>query len=102
MKYLLFALPLLSIACEKEESDNEESVSIYDLDGDIESGETLYISNCSGCHSADATGGVGPNILDKEEEAFISSIQEGLGSMPAFPDLLDQDIADIIAYVYSL
>ena len=71
-------------------------------DGDINIGEDLYTADCSGCHSADGTGGAGPNILNKSDSAITTAIIEGKGSMPAFSAYTDQDIADIISYIGTL
>ena len=40
--------------------------------------------------------------LDRPDEDFVNAIQNGKGYMPAFPDLSDTDIGNIIAYVRSL
>ena len=55
-----------------------------------------------GCHGADASGVSAPGIVDRPDEDFVNAIQNGKGYMPAFPDLSDIDIGNIIAYVRSL
>ena len=40
--------------------------------------------------------------LEMSDEQFMDAIQNGKGYMPAFPDLSDTDIENIIAFVRSL
>ena len=82
--------------------DEEDIAHIQELDADLEKGEELYSRNCSGCHGVNAEGGNGPELVGEDLGHFVHAIQEGSGSMPAFPDLTDQDIADIYGYVQSL
>ena len=67
-----------------------------------ELGKELYDAKCASCHGADGKGGSGPNILNASESKFYRVIQNGDGPMPAFPELSDTDIDNIIAYVQSL
>ena len=67
-----------------------------------ELGQALYEAKCMACHGADAAGGSGPNILNESDAKFSNVIKNGDGSMPAFPELSDEDISNIIAYVRSL
>lgn len=65
-------------------------------------GRDLFLSNCAGCHGADALGARGfPNLADRDwlyggtPEAIVTSITEGRhGSMPPFSALLDPTRAD--------
>lgn len=70
--------------------------------GDEANGESLYDAQCSACHGATADGGIGTSLLGQPDAHFIEAVQEGIGDMPALPDLTDQDIADIIAFVRTL
>ena len=67
-----------------------------------ELGQALYDAKCAACHGADAKGASGPNITNQSDNKFFSAIQNGEGPMPAFPELSDTDIGNIIAYVRSL
>lgn len=71
-------------------------------DGDEVAGEILFDGKCAACHGASAEGASAPSILEQPDAHFVSAVQEGIGNMPAFPDLTDQDIADIIAFVRTL
>ena len=60
-------------------------------------GASLFHSNCAGCHGADGTGGIGPQLNGGQvtksfttaaaEAAFI---KQGAGGMPAFRDRLSE------------
>lgn len=95
----LVALVALAVACGTTTTDLPA--------GDATAGQDLYTTNCETCHGADAkSGSAGENLVGEvgEQSEFISAIQNGKdnGAMPAFPELSDQDIADIIAYVETL
>ena len=100
----LFWLTLF--ACADHEHDHDHD---HDHDhefslpaGDEINGEELYATRCSGCHGSSADGASAPSILYMEDVHFIEAIQDGIGNMPAFPDLSTEDIADIVAFVRTL
>ena len=83
---------------------------------DISHGKTVYEETCIACHGENGAGAVpgAPNFTDKNgrltkpDEVLIEHAVEGFqtpGSpmgMPELggnPDLTDQDIADVIAYI---
>ena len=98
---MLFSL-FLACGDHSHSHDEEDAAHIEALDADLETGEEIYSGNCSGCHGANAEGGNGPELVGVDLAHFVHVIQDGSGSMPAFPDLTDQDIADIYGYVQSL
>jgi cytochrome c551 len=71
--------------------------------GDATRGEAVFAASCSGCHGADASGGVGPALAGSgltaaDVQAVVAS---GRGVMPA--RLVEgQDAADVAAYVASI
>jgi mono/diheme cytochrome c family protein len=69
--------------------------------GDVTRGTTLFAASCAGCHAADGTGGVGPNITQVSADAALAKIAAGGGVMPAGL-AKGQDAADIAAFVDSL
>jgi cytochrome c oxidase subunit 2 len=97
---LLFAAVAL-VACGTEEDTG--------LVGDVTAGETIWTANnCASCHGADGkSGSAGENIVNSatnEVSEFTDTVANGKdnGAMPAFPDLSDQDLADLAAYVATL
>ena len=100
MKFLPFFF--LLAACAGGAKDDRVT-TILGLTGDTAAGETLYGTQCIGCHGADATGGSGSNLVaayaEGEDEESLDIIINGDGDMPAFGESLsDQDIADLAAY----
>ena len=89
--------------------DVVDPISVYDkianLTGDGTNGKTVYDSNCAGCHGADGkSGAAGPNVVEGALTALTVSemaqaVVDGKGVMPAFSQLSNQEIADVIAYV---
>ena len=103
MRQIIYAFMGLMISC----VDAEEIQEIVSLEGDEEVGEELFTSYCAGCHGADGTGDRAPSLLRKrivemttEENAIEIQRRmriEGLSGV-----LSNQDIADIISYLYVL
>ena len=84
-----------------------QEMTSNDLMGDVDNGSTLYASRCAACHAADGTGGVGPDLtsasVDQQDDSMITNIiVNGSGGMPAFGDLSEQEVADIVAFIRSL
>lgn len=71
-------------------------------DAPEELGKGLYEANCSGCHGTDASGVSAPGLLEMSDEQFFEAVQNGKGYMPAFPDLSETDIGNIIVYIRTL
>jgi putative heme-binding domain-containing protein len=72
-------------------------------------GQRVFDSNCAGCHGLDGRGGdKGIDILDKladhTDSKLRSIIAKGITgtSMPAFPELNQQQVRNIIGYLRSL
>ncbi|HEY7838978.1 MAG TPA: c-type cytochrome [Terriglobales bacterium] len=77
-------------------------------------GQKLFITNCSFCHAADATGASGPDLLrspivlrDQHGETIgvvVHAGRPGAGggpSMPAFSSLTESQIGDIAEFLHS-
>ena len=98
----LLVLAALLAGCGEEEEDRVASVLA--LEGDAAAGETLYGTECAGCHGASGEGGVGP-AMDSlvpalSPEAFVEVTIYGFGeSMPAHEYLTDQEVADIYTWL---
>ena len=69
-------------------------------EGDAAAGGPLFDDNCAVCHSADGSGGSGPDIRSVGSDEIVDVATDGKESMPEFGSVLStQDIADIAAYV---
>lgn len=105
-------LPVLLAAC----TDNDSAALPGNLaaEGDATRGAGLYASNCAACHGARAEGtDKGPGFLDKiygprrhADVAFMLATRKGIrahhwpfGDMPAQPQVDDQMLRDIVAWV---
>jgi len=78
-------------------------------------GKSQYDINCRGCHGADMRGGDlgGPNLLraqrvlnDLHGELILPVVRNGsssagIGTMPAFRQLSDEDVVAIAEYIHS-
>ena len=57
--------------------------------------EAVYKAQCVGCHAADLSGGVGPNLqkvgAQKSQDQITAQIQNGGGGMPPFKSTLSAD-----------
>lgn len=68
---LLFAVALAG--CGMDEDAPAPGGNAALTGGDVASGETLFTSKgCSGCHGADASGGLGPNIQGASADIIIA------------------------------
>jgi cytochrome c oxidase cbb3-type subunit 3 len=76
----------------------------------ISSGREVYVQNCAVCHEMDASGNIGPSLIDDEwlyasdMRGVLESIAVGRpNGMPAWHSVLgDEKVADVTAYVASL
>jgi cytochrome c551 len=75
---------------------------ILSLTPDLVAGETGYVDNCSACHAADGSGGVGPNLVGVGADTTVNAMLNPPGGMNDYSNLTDQEIADIAGYVESL
>ncbi|MFN7143853.1 MAG: c-type cytochrome [Myxococcota bacterium] len=98
--YRTLALALLLTACTGSTKDTGGD----EIVGDATAGADLYAANCAACHGANGEGGTGPAMSevatksDAEIEGYIVNGSDD-GAMPPFPNLTEQEIADIIAYI---
>ena len=93
-------------------------VKVPNLTGAALVGEKTFNANCGSCHGKNAAGkdGIAPPLVNKIYEpshhgdmAFVLAAKQGVrqhhwsfGNMPPVPDVSDQQISDIIAYVRTL
>lgn len=68
-------------------------------------GQQLYSQNCVFCHGLNRQGvpPLYPPLANRnlDQETIQTTIREGRGVMPAFPQLSDEEISDLSAYIAS-
>ena len=84
---------------------------------DVARGEDLYRTNCAACHGPAAEGtGQGPPLVHElyvpshhSDASFVLAARNGVtahhwdfGPMPPRPELDDDDVADVVAWVRQL
>jgi len=61
-------------------------------------GATVFADNCSGCHSADGSGGQGPNITAQTDAQHVADqVENGGTSMPPFGGSLSSEQIEAVA-----
>lgn len=69
-------------------------------------GKQIFLSsNCSDCHPKEGrAGGTGPRLstTGKSDSDIAAIIRRGRGTMPAHPELSDDQIARLIAYIRAI
>lgn len=75
----------------------------------IAEGKEIFAQNCTACHGADATGGIGPNLTDAEwfyggkPDEIARTITDGTAKgMPTWKPLGNTKIASVAVFVHSL
>lgn len=119
---LLFAGALLLLSCGQNQNNSSENANVSATPADH--GKELFMSNCAQCHSLnqDKMGPKLGGVLGRWNNdttqliSFIKNSQQVIGNnsnayaaklfhtwneaaMPAFPNLQDKDVKDIIAYI---
>lgn len=98
------AVPALVIAGREESVGATGSLATAEGSAELEEGKSLFLENCSSCHSLDAAnarGVTGPDLDDLaplEEDRVFSAIENGgtgEGRMPA--GLLEGENAELVA-----
>ena len=72
--------------------------------GDVAAGKTLWTDNaCVACHGKDAKSGTAKvDLSETSASNFSKAIKNGATGMESYPDIDDQGIKDLQAYVASL
>ncbi|MBZ9753561.1 cytochrome c [Deinococcus sp. HMF7604] len=101
----------------QEPTDEEVAAVGAESEGNIEAGQTIYVSNCSGCHAPNGAGAVGPSLLSDEGvkswtvAQLVTVLREGRtptrqlsNVMPRFSEaqISDEQVADLHAYIKTL
>lgn len=105
------ALALVAAACGGSGTPAEP------IAADPERGATIFEATCARCHGPNASGtDQGPPLVDPiyrpghhADAAFLLAVRRGVpqhhwnfGTMPPQPDVTEQDVRDITAYVRQL
>lgn len=95
-------------------ASNQSSASGSVATGDANQGIKLFQQNCAVCHSTGTKRVVGPGLKGLYSKKKLPNgepvndtnvanwIRTGGGGMPGFPQLSDQQRADIVAYLKTL
>ena len=88
------------------EIPNISSLTKVEVDKGVELGVSLYNLNCATCHGFDKKGqDQFPALLniDKKMSAsgILNRIRNGKGQMPAFPNLANEQVKAIVAYLFK-
>ena len=80
--------------------------TVLSFEGNIERGEAIFQVNCAGCHGIEATGNVGPSLLDvakrKSQTQIIHQVVGGkTPPMPQFQPS-EEDMADLLSYLHKI
>ncbi|GEM48848.1 c-type cytochrome [Deinococcus cellulosilyticus] len=85
---------------------DEQIAQLRSALGQNASGEELFAQNCSSCHGTQGEGKTAPSLLSsaaiRDEAALRNIIQNGVGSMPAFPELKGKTLDALVQYTQSL
>jgi cytochrome c oxidase subunit 2 len=81
----------------------EAATQTWSEDDLMAQGETLYNTNCAGCHMTDGSGGYGPaikgsSIANGDAADHLNIVINGKNGMPSFKMLGDADLAAVITY----
>jgi mono/diheme cytochrome c family protein len=79
---------------------------VLTLDGNSENGRAIFQINCAGCHGIQASGDIGPSLIDipkrKSKSALIEQVISGkTPPMPKFQPSV-QTMADLLSYLQKL
>ena len=98
--FFLLTLAALAAGCAPQEAAVDDAAL---ANADPISGEALYMDLCASCHGADGMGTAsGSSLLgisESNDQALWDVIFFGEDGMPAYSDLSDQEIADLIAWM---
>jgi mono/diheme cytochrome c family protein len=87
-------------------SSNPYVDRVLEIQGDPLVGNSIFLTNCAGCHAHDASGEVGPSLHDvsrrKSSRALIEQVTGGnTPPMPQFKPSANE-MADLLSYLQTL
>ncbi len=72
------------------------------VNASVSHGKALYQANCAACHSANATGNIGPNITGKSGKDVVEAINRVPMMISLKSSITKSDVAAIGKYLSSL
>ncbi len=85
---------------------NPYITSVLARTGDPTLGHAIFQINCSGCHGLDASGRVGPSLIEISKRKSPHSLIEQVtsGNTPPMPQFQPnpQEMADLLSYLATL
>lgn len=107
IRLTLFAASAAGLLAQHEQEGDGKRHPYVGVESRIEAGRKWFLGGCAGCHGAEATGGRGPNLVDRaswhplNDDTMYKVIQSGVGIMPA-ANLPEEKAWEIVAFVRSL
>ena len=103
--FVLF-LVLFIIFYLRNHENNEYIIKTLELNGSITEGDSLFKTNCVGCHGITARGLVGPDLHSitarLNDKEIIKQVTGGLTPpMPSF-EIEPQNMANLLKYLHTL
>lgn len=87
--------------------ESEETVNARSATTPEQKGQLVYARHCQSCHGADRTSKPPaiPSVADAPvrltRRQIESAIRNGQGPMPGYPMLIDEEVNNLIAYLYN-
>ena len=80
--------------------------TVLSFEGNIERGQAIFEINCAGCHGIEATGNVGPSLLDVAKRKSQTQIIHQVigGKTPPMPQFqpTEENMADLLSYLENI
>ena len=103
---LLVAFIIFVLIYLKNHESNQYILKTLELEGSVKDGNSLFKTNCVGCHGITARGLVGPDLhsitQSFNDKEIIKQVTGGLTPpMPSF-EIDPQNMANLLKYLHSL
>lgn len=103
---ILIALSAISIWWFNPINHDPYVETVLSFNGNGERGKAIFQVNCAGCHGIEATGNVGPSLLEVSKRKSQSQIIEQVvsGKTPPMPMFKpsEEDMADLLDYLEKI
>ena len=103
---LLVFLICVSFFYLNHHENNQYVLETLEINGSVNQGDSLFKTNCVGCHGITARGLVGPDLhsitLRLNDKEIIKQVTQGLTPpMPSF-EIDPQNMSNLLKYLHSL